>query len=103
MSDASNVEGPCVLGGGGETAGRAGIAMGDGAGGGELGVGNGIGALARCSANARVAGAVDAARAAARRAAMAGSLSRSNKASMPWKTSWHWPQRTQPSDTLSWS
>ena len=74
-----------------------------GAEGGRPGDGMGIGALARCSANARVAGAVEAARAAARRAATAGSLSRSNKASMPWKTSWHWPQRTQPSDTLSWS
>jgi len=64
----------------------------------------GIGALARCCANTRVGGGdTTGGRPAARRAAMVGSLSRSNSASMPWNTSWHWPQRTQPSETLSWS
>src|SRR3954471_14057610 len=85
--------------------GRAGIAIGDGAGAGGAwaGVGMGIGALARCSANTRVGGGAAGGRGAARRPASAGSLSRSNSASMPWKTSWHCPQRTQPSETLSWS
>ena len=69
--------------------------------GGAAGVGMGMGALARWSANTRVGGGAMGPRAAARRAATAGSLSRSNKASMPWNTSWHWPQRTQPSETLS--
>ena len=81
--------------------GRAGMAIGDGAGAGDVGMG--IGALARASANTRVGAGAAGTRVAARRAAIAGSLSRSNSASMPWNTSWHWPQRTQPSDTLSWS
>ena len=47
-------------------------------------------ALARCWAKTRVGGgAAMGWRAAARRAAMVGSLSRSNSASMPWNTSWH--------------
>lgn len=77
-------------------------AAGAGAGGVGVCVGIGMGALARCCANTRVGGGAAGWRA-ARRAAMAGSLSRSNSASMPWNTSWHWPQRTQPSETLSWS
>ena len=86
---------------GGGAGGRAGMAIGDGAGAG--GVDMGMGALARASANTRVGVGAGAAgpRVAARRAAMTGSLSRSNNASMPWNTSWHWPQRTQPSETLS--
>src|SRR5471032_3076079 len=86
--------------------GRAGMAIGAGAATGGVGVGavaKGIGALARWSANTRVGAGATGPRAAARRAATAGSLSRSNSASMPWNTSWHWPQRTQPSETLSWS
>jgi hypothetical protein len=80
-----------------------GAAAATGAGGAALaaGVDIGMGALARWSANTRVGGGATGLRVAARRAATAGSLSRSNSASMPWNTSWHWPQRTQPSETLS--